>query len=224
MKVQTCHCKVLFTIAVFTVVNSSLCPAASVYVTMETSLGSIGIELYPDKAPITVNNFLQYADADYYDGLLIHRVVNTPSFAIVQGGGYELDGGLPVLRTQGLRPPIINESYNGLSNLRGTIAMARMSDPASARSQFYFNVIDHPFLDHSAQNPGYCVFGRVVSGMNIVDQIALLPTLSLPNGMNDVPYYNNNWVYINNVTPEPCTLLLLTLGGIALGRKHRNHK
>jgi cyclophilin family peptidyl-prolyl cis-trans isomerase len=159
-------------------------------VVIETVLGDITIELFPAKAPITVNNFLQYVNDGYYDGLIIHRVTKDASFKIVQGGGYEAGC---VERTEGLRSPIINESYNGLSNLRATVAMAKTTDPNSATSQFYINVTDNTSLDRTPTNAGYCVFGQVISGMSVVDQIQQLP-LKPPaeaGGQTECPSYNN---------------------------------
>ena len=140
-------------------------------VVLETSKGKIVIELYPDKAPITVKNFLGYVDSGFYDGTIFHRVI--PGF-MIQGGGF----------TQGMteKPagaPIKNEAGNGLSNQRGTVAMARTSDVDSATAQFFVNVVDNVFLDHRDDTPvgfGYCVFGRVVDGMDAVDVIANVPT------------------------------------------------
>ena len=111
-------------------------------VVLETNFGNIVIELYPDEAPITVDNFLGYVNSGFYNGLLFHRVI--PGF-MIQGGGYYLDGYTIIPRTP-INGPIINESYNGLSNLRGTIAMARTIDPDSATSQFYINHVDNLFL------------------------------------------------------------------------------
>jgi len=110
-------------------------------VVIETILGDITIELFPTQAPATVTNFLQYVNSGFYDGLIIHRVISN---FMAQGGGY-LPGGY--LKTNGLRPPIINESYNGLKNLRATVAMARTNDSNSATSQFFINVVDNPFLN-----------------------------------------------------------------------------
>lgn len=175
-------------------------------VVIETIMGDITIELFPSQAPITVNNFLQYVNSGFYDGLIIHRVTKDSTFKIIQGGGYEPGG---IRRTQGLRPPIINESYNGLSNLRATVAMARTSDPNSATSQFYINVTSNPFLDRGYYGPsyyGYCVFGQVISGMDIVDQIQQLPILD-PNyasGLTECPYNGNYWVYIYRQQVRVC--------------------
>lgn len=141
-------------------------PAAEnpVYVLMETSLGKIKIELNPDKAPATVKNFLQYVDDKHYDGLIFHRVARNP--AVIQGGGYE-----PGMKERRTRKPIKNESGNGLSNLKGTIAMARTRELDSATSQFYINAADNLYLDAKSKNDGYAVFGRVVEGMDVVKKI-----------------------------------------------------
>ncbi|MFH1370678.1 MAG: peptidylprolyl isomerase [Planctomycetota bacterium] len=171
-------------------------------VVIETIVGDITIELFPGQAPITVDNFLQYVNSSFYGGLIIHRITKNPTFKIVQGGGYQ-PGGFP--RTEGLRPPIINESHNGRSNLRGTIAMARTSDPNSATSQFYINVTDNTSLD---LGDGYCVFGQVISGMDIIDQIQQLPILNpwYEGGIlfNECPYYDIYWVYVFRQQVRAC--------------------
>jgi cyclophilin family peptidyl-prolyl cis-trans isomerase len=162
-------------------------------VVIETIVGDITIELFPSQAPITVSNFLQYVNSGFYNDLIIHRTV--PNF-VIQGGGFEPGC---IERTEGLRPPIINESYNGLSNLRGTVAMARTTDPNSATSQFYINVVDNSAnLDRRPGFAGYCVFGQVISGMGIVDQIQQLPHLppEYANGQEECPYYGKYWVYV----------------------------
>lgn len=141
-----------------------------------TNFGSITVELFPDDAPVTVQNFLQYVDDNYYNGLIFHRVI--PAF-VVQGGGFQ-----PGLTPRTTRDPIVLEA--GLPNDRGTIAMARTSDPDSATSQFYINVVDNADLNASGANPGYAVFGEVIDGLNVVDLIAAAPTTSR-NGFNDVP-------------------------------------
>jgi len=135
-------------------------------VVMETNHGRIVIELYADKAPITVKNFLQYVDERYYEGTIFHRVV--PNF-VIQGGGM-----LPGLKKKPGRTPIKNEAGNGLSNERGTLAAARTSDPDSAKSQFYINLKDNKFIDraNSPDKIGYAVFGKVMEGMDVVDRIS----------------------------------------------------
>jgi peptidyl-prolyl cis-trans isomerase B (cyclophilin B) len=145
-------------------------PAVHPQVTLRTSQGTITIELYPDKAPVTVRNFLDYAKSGFYDNTVFHRVI--PDF-MIQGGGFE--PGMHQKRTQA---PIKNESANGLSNGRGTLAMARTSDPDSASSQFFINLKDNGFLDkaQARDRVGYCVFGKVVQGMDVVDKIAAVST------------------------------------------------
>jgi peptidyl-prolyl cis-trans isomerase B (cyclophilin B) len=140
-------------------------------VVMETSLGRIKIELFPEKAPSTVKNFLGYVEDRFYDGTLFHRVAKNP--AVIQGGGYQ--AGLKEKKT---KPPIRNEAANGLSNKPYTIAMARTNEPDSATSQFYINVKDNDFLDKAKDpdNVGYCVFGKVIEGMDIVDKIFVVKT------------------------------------------------
>jgi peptidyl-prolyl cis-trans isomerase B (cyclophilin B) len=128
-------------------------------VVMETSKGTIKLELDGDRAPITVQNFLTYADDHFYDGTLFHRVM--PNF-MIQGGGFE-----PGMKQKRTRAAIRNESPNGLSNVRGTIAMARLPDPDSATAQFFINVVDNTNLDAAR----YCVFGRVIEGLDVVDKI-----------------------------------------------------
>ena len=154
-----------------------------IYVRMETSKGPVLLELNNAKAPISTANFVEYAEAGTYDGTIFHRVI--PNF-MIQGGGFT-----PDLQKKSTRAPIENEGGNGLKNTRGTIAMARTSDPDSATNQFFINVKDNPFLNqgHSADGastpgkPGYAVFGRVIDGMNAVDTIRYVPTArqQMPN-------------------------------------------
>lgn len=139
-------------------------------VLIETSKGNITVELFPGNAPQTTQNFLDYANAGFYDGLIFHRVI--PGF-MIQGGGMT-----PDMTEKPRNAPIRNEADNGLRNLRGTLAMARMADPDSASSQFFINVADNAFLDHrgtSYDTWGYAVFGRVVDGMQVVDAIVAAP-------------------------------------------------
>lgn len=130
-----------------------------------TTLGTIVIELDAQKAPLTVENFIQYAKSGFYNGTVFHRVI--PNF-MIQGGGH-----LPDLteKKDGLRSPVKNESTNGLKNSRGTIAMARTNDPDSATCQFFINVVENDRLNGSPSAPGYTVFGKVVEGMDVVDKI-----------------------------------------------------
>lgn len=150
-------------------------------VTVETSMGSFTMELFKEKAPITVNNFLKYVREGFYDGLTFHRVIKN---FMIQGGG--LDENLQPKKT---RFAIKNEATNGLSNRRGTVAMARTAVVDSATSQFFVNVVDNPFLDHKGKRPedfGYAVFGEVVEGMDVVDAIREVKTGS-QGGHTDVP-------------------------------------
>jgi len=148
-------------------------------VKLETSMGAIVIELDRQAAPVTVKNFLGYVEAGFYDGTIFHRVI--PGF-MIQTGGFAKN-----LERKKTRNPIINEAKNGLSNKRGTIAMARTSDPNSATSQFFINHRDNAPLDYVAgRNQGYAVFGKVTEGMDVVDAIAAVKTTTR-NGMDDVP-------------------------------------
>jgi len=135
-------------------------------VSVETNHGSFTIALDPAKAPVSVENFLRYVDAKHYDGTVFHRVI--PTF-MIQGGGFDQQ-----LEKKSVQAPIQNEATNGLKNTRGTVAMARTGDPHSATAQFFVNVTDNAFLDHQAkdgQGWGYAVFGKVTSGMDVVDKI-----------------------------------------------------
>jgi cyclophilin family peptidyl-prolyl cis-trans isomerase len=155
-------------VAFFSVVQATS-RAADPVVAIETSLGTIKLELYPEKAPITVKNFLSYVDDKFYDGTTFHRVM--PGF-MIQGGGFA-DG----KEKENRKPPIKNEANNGLKNDRGTIAMARTSDPNSATSQFFINHKDNPSLQPGGVDPfGYAVFGKVIDGMDVVDKIANVET------------------------------------------------
>lgn len=150
-------------------------------VRITTNLGAIEIELYADKAPATVQNFLGYVDAGFYNGTIFHRVI--PNF-MIQGGGFG-----PGLEQKPARGPIQNEADNGLKNIAGTLAMARTSDPHSASAQFFINTKDNSFLDHQGKTPqgwGYAVFGKVTKGMDVVKKIAAVQTRNA-NGHGDVP-------------------------------------
>ena len=138
---------------------------------IHTTKGDITVELDEDKAPASVANFRRYAEDGFYNGTIFHRVI--PGF-MIQGGGYTAD-----LREKPPREPIANEAHNGLKNARGTIAMARTSDPHSASAQFFINLVDNHFLNHTSKTNagwGYAVFGQVVAGMDIVDKIATVKT------------------------------------------------
>lgn len=140
-------------------------------VVIDTNMGQITAELYADKAPITVKNFLRYVDEGFYNGTVFHRVI--PGF-MIQGGGHEKD----TLKEKKTHETIKNESNNGLKNQRGTLAMARKPDPDSASAQFFINLKDNPFLDreHAQDGVGYAVFGKVIDGMDVVDKIAKVET------------------------------------------------
>lgn len=137
-------------------------------VILSTSMGDIQIELFPDRAPMTVANFLQYVDEGFFDGTIFHRVI--PGF-MIQGGGFTEE-----MVQKPTRAPIKNEADNGLENRRGTLAMARTREIDSATAQFFINIADNGFLDHGARDFGYAVFGKVVGGMDVVDAIAGAPT------------------------------------------------
>ncbi len=150
-------------------------------VVMETTLGEITIELYRDMAPMTVMNFLEYVHDGFYEGLIFHRAI--PGF-IIQGGGYDED-----LEPGETRGPILNEAGNGLSNMRGTVSMARTYVVNSATSQFFVNLVNNTALDHRDDTQvgyGYCVFGSVIDGMDVVDAIAEVET-GVVDGYHDVP-------------------------------------
>ena len=151
-------------------------------VELQTTMGVMEIELFNDKAPRTVKNFLSYVNAGFYDGLIFHRVIND---WIIQGGGY--DSELNALET---KRPIKNEATNGLKNVRGTVAMARSWDPRSADSQFFINLSDNSSFDHTARtirNYGYCVFARVVNGMAVADNIGKVETHKVEAIGDNVP-------------------------------------
>ena len=138
---------------------------------METSMGTITIELFDDKAPVTCKNFRTYVNEGFFDGLIFHRVI--PGF-VIQGGGFE-----PGMKKKPTHAPIMNEATNGLKNLRGTLSMARTQDIFSATSQFFMNLVDNKSLDHRGKTPGgygYAVFGKVTQGMDVVDKIAAVTT------------------------------------------------
>lgn len=150
-------------------------------VRLATSKGEITLELFSDAAPLTVANFLEYVNADFYTDTIFHRVIDG---FMIQGGGMDED-----LKQKPTRAPVRNEANNGLSNTLGTVAMARTNDPHSASAQFFINVSDNLFLDHRAETTdswGYCVFGRVVAGMEVVDAIRGVTT-GRRGHLQDVP-------------------------------------
>jgi cyclophilin family peptidyl-prolyl cis-trans isomerase len=162
----------------------ALSPTAGPRVAFETSMGRIVFELYPDKAPKTVANFLAYVEDGHYNGTIFHRVIGN---FLVQGGAYT-----PDMQQKPERAPVASEAANGLSNLRGTLAAARRSsDPNSATAQFFINTVDNRPLDWrgdaSAESAGYCVFGRVVEGLDVLDRIRVVPTGARAPFPADVP-------------------------------------
>ncbi|MGN2253720.1 peptidylprolyl isomerase [Frateuria sp. GZRe12] len=164
--------------------TSATPPAPGPKVLLHTSVGDITLELFPDKAPKSVANFLQYVREGFYDGTVFHRAING---YLVQGGLYTRD-----LQPKRTHPAIASEADNGLSNLRGTVAVARGADPNSGTAQFFINLVDNRRLDFAGNQSGltwgYAVFGRVVEGMNVVDKIAGLPTRGQGAFAADVPY------------------------------------
>lgn len=154
---------------------------AAPVVILTTSLGDIKIELNAEKAPISVENFLGYVDDGFYDETIFHRVI--PNF-MIQGGGM-----MPDMESKGTKAPIKNEADNGLTNDRGTIAMARTAVKDSATSQFFINLKDNQFLNHGTRDFGYAVFGKVIEGMDVVDKIAAVPTGNKA-GHQNVPLEN----------------------------------
>lgn len=163
-------------------------------VQIETSKGVIVVELNPQAAPKTTANFLAYVQSGFYANTIFHRVIKG---FMIQGGGFTAD-----MRQKPTQPPIANEADNGLKNSVGTIAMARTNDPNSATAQFFINAADNAFLDHKGKNArdwGYCVFGRVIQGLEVVRAIEALPT-TMRGGQRDVP---SEMVIIKNATLLP---------------------
>lgn len=159
--------------------NKPVSDTPTVTVVMETSKGTIELELDRAKAPGTVANFVNYVKKGHYDGVIFHRVI--PDF-MIQGGGFTAE-----MDQKATDTPIENESKNGLKNVRGSIAMARTSNPHSASAQFFINLKDNSFLDYPGQDGwGYCVFGKVSAGLDVIDKIAQVPTGS-KNGHQNVP-------------------------------------
>ena len=148
-------------------------------VKFQTTMGDFVVEVYPERAPKTVDNFLQYVKAKHYDGTIFHRVIGN---FMVQGGGYTKS-----YSQKPTRPPVMLEASNGLTNDLGTIAMARTNDPNSATSQFFINVKDNPFLNAKGKSDGYTVFGKVISGMDVIEKIKQVPTGSGGEFRSDVP-------------------------------------
>lgn len=198
MKMQFCIYAVLILSAVAGIVSAAN-PQVTLQITGAVN-GTIVLEIYADKAPVTAANFISYVKSGFYNGLIFHRVINN---FMIQGGGFDTN----VVYKTPTYPQIINESSNGLSNIAGTIAMARTPDPHSASSQFFINQVNNLSLDYASvlydgsnnaySKYGYCVFGKVLSGMNVVNAIAVLPTTT-KNSMTDVP--------VNNVIIQSATV------------------
>lgn len=168
----------------FLAVSTGIFAAQNPVVIMKTSMGEVEIELFQDKAPLTVANFLSYTDKGFYNGTIFHRVISN---FMIQGGGFT-----PGMDEKKTSSPVKNEASNGISNKRGTVAMARTMDVHSATSQFFINVVDNGFLDYKASTSdgfGYCVFGRVVKGMDVVDRIKSVQTGN-SGYFQDVPLSN----------------------------------
>jgi cyclophilin family peptidyl-prolyl cis-trans isomerase len=142
--------------------------ASNPVVMLSTTMGDITIELYKKEAPKTVDNFIAYAKKKHYDGTIFHRVIDN---FMIQGGGFDSD-----MKEKATLPPISNEASNGVSNAVGTVAMARTNDPNSATAQFFINVKDNKFLDKNASSAGYAVFGKVIDGMAVVNEIKVIKT------------------------------------------------
>lgn len=184
---NTVFAKLILLLAIF----SASVKAEEVKALIKTSLGDITVELYPEKAPLSVKNFTQYVEQDFYKGVIFHRVI---AGFMAQTGGFDEN-----MQKQKTAKPIKNESYNGLSNERGTLALARTNNPDSATSQFFINLKDNKFLDRSGNSPsqaGYAVFGRVTKGMDVVDKMAQKPT-GRRQYYSDVPMTN---IVIENIT------------------------
>lgn len=176
--------KLLATLALFLslTAHAANLQATHPLVEIKTNLGNVILELYPDKAPKTVDNFLRYVKDGYYTGTVFHRVI--PGF-MIQGGGFD-----KAFNQKPARQPIENEAANGLKNEIGTVAMARTSDPHSATAQFFINVANNTFLNHTVptlQGYGYTVFGKVIEGMDVVNRIATAPTGAAGPFPSDVP-------------------------------------
>lgn len=170
---------ILFVLALFAGAGTQ---AANPLVKMTTNYGEMIFELYPDKAPITVANFLNYADTGHYTGTIFHRVIDK---FMLQGGGFNA-----YLEHKPTLAPILNEADNGLKNEMGTLAMAHNHDPDSATSQFFINLADNKYLNHHSPQPqyfGYCVFGKIVQGWEVAKRIAAIPTRANGRFASDVP-------------------------------------
>ena len=179
MKIKTIV--ILGALVALVTAGAGMAVAANPKIEMETSKGKMVIELFPDQAPETVKNFLNYVETKYYDGTIFHRVI--PKF-MIQGGGFTSD-----MKQKSAGAPIKNEADNGLKNDRGTIAMARTGDPHSATAQFFINSVNNDFLNHKSktqQGWGYVVFGKVIAGIDVIDAISASKTVTRGR-FRDVP-------------------------------------
>lgn len=199
MTMQKSFYSLMLTLALLLTANLSLAEDANPQVMLKTEAGDIVIELFPKAAPVSVDNFVKLVNDFHYDGLIFHRVIKG---FMIQTGGFTFD----LSPRESSRPAIVNESSNGLKNKRGTLAMARMSDPDSARAQFFINHKNNRFLDPRDENAGYAVFGKVVSGMNVVDAIATVKTQSV-SMYEDVPVEAIRILSARLVNPEAWTAL-----------------
>ena len=181
MRKNSTVAKLMLLLGALVLLNPAVAAVTSPRALFTTNLGDITVELYPQQAPKSVANFIHYVDSGFYNGVIFHRVI--PNF-MVQAGGFN-----SALEHQTTAAPIVNEASNGLSNDRGTLALARTSNPDSATSQFFINLKDNEFLNRSGDHPqqaGYAVFGKVISGMDVVDKMAQQPTGN-NQGHSDVP-------------------------------------
>lgn len=196
--------------------------AAYPQVIMRTNQGEIVLELYPDKAPETVANFLQYVNNHHYNGTIFHRSINK---FIVQGGGFT-----PDFQYKPTLAPIHNEAANGLKNERGTIAMARTYDPDSATAQFFINLDDNKFLNFHRPLPdyyGYCVFGRVIKGMDVAKKIGALPTGAggpLPSDVPTEPVIIEEMAMTTGVLPDEPKFAAATQPAKTTKKSHKHKK
>jgi len=177
-RIEDRHRRARLVCALVLLLGSTAGSAATQRVVLQTSKGAIELELFPDKAPVTVANFLKYVDSGYYDGVVFHRVI---ADFMIQAGGYSAD-----LKPRVPNAPIVNESNHDLHNIIGAVAMARLNTPNSATAQFFINIADNPELDFRTSRPGYAVFGRVSGGMSVVAAIAGVET-GTAGDLDDLP-------------------------------------
>tara|TARA_B110000091_G_scaffold81030_1_gene89275 strand:- start:1426 stop:2073 length:648 start_codon:yes stop_codon:yes gene_type:complete len=192
-------CKLVISLALVFSTTPAYAVSTNPQVLFKTDKGDFLVELYPKKAPVSVDSFIKHVKGFHYDGLIFHRVINK---FMIQTGGFTFD---MTSRTSD-RPMIVNESDNGLKNKRGTLAMARTSDPDSALAQFFINHKYNRFLDYKEGRPGYAVFGKVISGLAIVDSIAVVETTNV-KGYADVPVEPIRILSARLLNPEAVTLL-----------------